>query len=50
MPIPERLPIETKDEFISRCISEIIDEYGQQQAAAICYSKLNRQSWNETKS
>jgi hypothetical protein len=44
MPIPERLPIETKDEFISRCIAEIVDEYGQKQAAAICYSKLSRET------
>jgi len=44
MPIPERLPIETKDEFISRCIADLTDEYGQRQAAAICYSKLSRET------
>lgn len=39
MPIPSRRKDEDKDKFVSRCISEIIDEYGQEQAAAICYSK-----------
>lgn len=39
MPIPSREKNEDKDKFVSRCISEIIDEYGQEQAAAICYTK-----------
>lgn len=39
MPIPSRRKDEDKDKFVSRCISEIIDEYGQEQASAICYSK-----------
>ena len=30
---------ETEDEFISKCLSAIIDEYPQKQALAICYSK-----------
>jgi hypothetical protein len=39
MPIPSREKGEDKDKFVSRCISEIIDEYGQEQASAICYTK-----------
>ena len=39
MPIPSRRKDEDKDKFVSRCISEIIDEYGQEQASAICYTK-----------
>ena len=38
-PIPSPSGSEDEQTFISRCISEIIDEYGQEQAAAICYSK-----------
>ena len=30
---------ETKDEFISKCMSEITGEYQQEQAIAICISK-----------
>lgn len=30
---------ESEDEYISRCVSAIIDEYPQEQALAICYSK-----------
>lgn len=41
MPIPSREKNEDKDKFVSRCISEIIDEYGQEQAAAICYGKAD---------
>lgn len=38
-PIPSPKSEEDEEKYISRCISEIIDEYGQEQAAAICYSK-----------
>jgi hypothetical protein len=37
MPIP-KVSGETEQEYISKCIPAIIDEYGQEQAAAICYS------------
>ena len=30
---------ESEDEFIGKCVSAIIDEYPQEQALAICYSK-----------
>lgn len=38
-PIPSPESGEEEDKYISRCISSIIDEYGQEQASAICYSK-----------
>lgn len=42
MPIPKPNANETEQGFVSRCISEIFDEYGQEQSAAICYS-----TWRE---
>lgn len=36
IPTPESGEDEQK--YVSRCISDIIDEYGQEQAAAICYA------------
>ena len=33
---------EEQDKYISRCISDIIDEYGQEQAAAICYAEWDK--------
>lgn len=41
MPIPTRTPLEDRDEFIGRCISELSDEYDRKQAAAICYAQLS---------
>ena len=38
MPIPQPKPGQTEDEFVQECVSEIIDEYGEAMAAAICYS------------
>ncbi len=38
-PIPSPSGDEDEQKYVSRCISEIIDEYSQEQAAAICYSK-----------
>jgi hypothetical protein len=38
MPISKPKASENEQEFVSRCISEIYDEYGQEQSAAICYS------------
>lgn len=37
MPIPKPTDAENESAFVSRCISKIIDEYDQSQAAAICY-------------
>lgn len=52
MPVPSREKNEDKDKFVSRCISEIIDEYGQEQAAAICYKaadeKMSKMEDNES--
>jgi len=44
MPIPQRNLTETKDEFISRCVSFLVDEgKDTEQATAICYTQLNKQ-------
>lgn len=43
MPIPSKTPIETKDEFITRCIADLSGEYDNKQAAAICYQQLSKQ-------
>jgi hypothetical protein len=37
-PIPSPSGEEDEQTYVSRCISSIIDEYGQEQAAAICYA------------
>jgi hypothetical protein len=37
-PIPAPSSDEDEQKYVSRCISSIIDEYGQEQAAAICYA------------
>lgn len=42
MPIPSPHSGEKEQEFISRCISQIQGEYGNDQAAAICYSKYKK--------
>ena len=42
MPIPTRTPLESKDEFISRCIADLSNEYHRKQAAAICYNQLSK--------
>ena len=41
MPIPKQNQGEDMDSFISRCVSSIIDEYGQEQASAICYKQVD---------
>ena len=40
MPIPSKQAGETKDEFISRCVSSIDDEYPLNQAVAICNAQF----------
>lgn len=44
MPIPKVQGPEKEATFISRCISQIVDEYGEEQAAGICYGV-----WREAK-
>lgn len=41
-PIPSPEGDEDEQKYISRCISDIIDEYGQEQAAAICYAQWEK--------
>lgn len=38
MPIPKPRAGEKEQQFVSRCISAIYDEYGKEQASAICYN------------
>jgi hypothetical protein len=40
--IPDPSEGEDEQTFISRCISDIIDEYGQEQASAICYGQWEK--------
>lgn len=47
MPIPVPSKQEDESAFISRCISEIFDEYGQEQSAAICYNEWQKENMSE---
>lgn len=38
MPIPKPSDAQTEQEYVSECIPAIIDEYGVEQASAICYN------------
>jgi hypothetical protein len=40
-PIPSPESNEDKDTYVSRCVSSIIDEYGQEQSLAICITKYD---------
>jgi hypothetical protein len=40
--IPSPESGEDEQTYISRCISSIIDEYGQEQASGICYSQWEK--------
>jgi hypothetical protein len=44
MPIPKPSSGETEQEYVSRCIEAIYDEYGAEQASAICYSTFRNES------
>jgi hypothetical protein len=44
MPIPNPTSNETEQDFISRCVEAIYDEYGAEQASAICYSTWRKES------
>lgn len=48
MPIPKPKAGENEQEFVSRCISEIYDEYGQEQSSAICYSTYREEKMKKT--
>ena len=42
MPIPNPTAAETEEQYVSRCIGEIYDEYGQEQSSAICYNTYRK--------
>jgi hypothetical protein len=46
MPIPKQRQGEQNDAFVSRCIGELVGEYEQDQAAAICYQQRDVQLMN----
>lgn len=53
MPIPKQQQGEHDEAFISRCISELVGEYEQDQAAAICYQErdvklMNSKEWRKS--
>jgi hypothetical protein len=53
MPIPKRNQGEQEQDYIGRCIKNLLDEYDQDQAAAICYQQLDIQlgmdsSWRKS--
>jgi hypothetical protein len=43
MPIPVPTKGQPEQEYVSECISAIIDEYGQEQSAAICYNTYRKE-------
>lgn len=52
MPIPQPKSGEKENEFISRCVSAIYNEYGEDQSLGICYStwkegKMSKSSYNK---
>ena len=43
MPIPKVNKNESEGDYVSRCIGELYDEYGQEQGAAICYNTYRKE-------
>jgi hypothetical protein len=48
MPIPKPNSGETESDFVSRCIEQIFDEYGEEQSAAICYNTFKENNMSKT--
>jgi len=44
MPIPTPAAGQSEQEYVSECMRKIVDEYGQEQAAAICYETYRKGS------
>lgn len=42
MPIPIPKKGQTEQKYVSECISQIVDEYGQEQGSAICYNTYRK--------
>jgi hypothetical protein len=47
MPIPSPSSSENKSKFVTRCIRQIVSEYKQDQAVAICISKWDNEKFAE---
>jgi|694.fasta_scaffold28230_9 hypothetical protein len=50
MPIPKPKSGQTEQEYVSECIPAILDEYGQEQSAAICYNTYRTEVGMSTES
>ena len=50
MPIPKVKDGQAEQEYVSECISQIIDEYGEEQSAAICYNTYREETKMSTAS
>ena len=48
MPIPSPTNNENADQYISRCIAKIYNEYGHDQATAICKNKWSNKNMSKT--
>lgn len=49
MPIPKPHKDETKDEFVSRCMSELNSEYpDEEKRVGICYSSWDNAKFSES--
>ena len=42
MPIPTPKKGQTEQEYVSECISQLMDEYGQEKGSAICYNTYRK--------
>jgi hypothetical protein len=49
MPIPKPKAGQDEQTYVSECIPAIIDEYGQEQASAICYATYEKESMSKSK-
>ena len=47
MPIPKPKAGQDEQTYVSECIPAIIDEYGQEQSAAICYATYRRDNMSK---
>lgn len=49
MPIPNPSAGQTEEQYMNECMSAIVDEYGQEQAAAICYATYRKDKMSKIK-
>jgi hypothetical protein len=49
MPIPTPSAGQSEEEYMNECMSAIVDEYGQEQGAAICYATYRKDKMSKIK-